>query len=69
MLTSLEGADRDHHLWLTVNRVFVLFSEQRWEAFTVCFAKIMFPFSLSEATDTGMTGLYSTGLFSSGNGT
>lgn len=63
VLTCLEGADWDHHLWLTVNRVSSLFPDRRWEAFTVCFAKIMFPFSLSEATDTGMTGWYSTGWF------
>lgn len=63
VLTCLEGADWGHHLRLTVNMLSVLFPEQRREACTVCFAKIMFPFSLSKATDSGMTGLYSTGLF------
>lgn len=63
VLTCLEGADWAHHLRLTVNMLSVLFPEQRWEACTVCFAKIMFPFSLSKATDSDMTGLYSTGLF------
>lgn len=63
VLTCLEGADWCHHLWLTANMGSILFPEQIWKAFTVCFAKIMFPFSLSEATDTGMIGSYSTELF------
>lgn len=59
----LEGADRDHHLWLHSKHAVCPFPEQRWEAFTVSFANIMFPFSLSQRTDIRMTALCSTGLF------
>lgn len=45
--------------WLSI-----LFSEQRWEAFTGSFANITLLFSLSGTAGTGITALCSAGLFS-----